>query len=244
MYDQVVVLTSFNERAVFTDAFTDSAVLIFAQVCRFRQFVATSGQCQLVKRVTSTRGRRRTHYTDRLVWQAGINIAPVLVRVGYPLAIDRHLGTQGQEQLFQGDVQILGIFGAGDNDTVRTNTEFGDISYAILLAQLIFRRLHTTRSVGNVRVLGTDALTKQLHAATGTGGFKLRGFKIGFGTKALGNNSRKRVDRRGTDNADGVASHGRRRHSGYGAGQYHSCECFVQFHHVESPRSVGRFVRI
>src|SRR5680860_299588 len=214
LHDQIVVLTGLDEGAVLAHgrallfderlvvALLKLALLLLEEVERFAALV----HGKFDESVARAGSRRRAIDRDHHVRKRLVDIAPLLVRVRHQLVAVRNLGPKSEEDLLLAEIHRLALLGLGDGKAVIADQELGDVRDSVLGAKLKLRLLHSARRAGDIRVVLTDALAKDLHAATGTGGLDNRSFLAGLLAEFLGDRLGIRKHRRGTDDLDLITS--------------------------------------
>ena len=211
LHDQVVVLSRFDVPAILAYRVTDRLVLLLVRLLHRLDpvdLLAAAFQGELGEGVPRAGCRRRAEDFDLRVGQRRVDIAPCHVRIrdqGLAAVRVRHVLREREEDLLAGDLGGLGLPGVREYDPVVADLDLDDVVHAVAGALLDLALLDAPRGVGHVGMLDADAGAEQLEAATGTGGFDLRGLEVGGLAEPLRDHGGKGIDGGRADDADVVA---------------------------------------
>ena len=116
------------------------------------------------------------------------------MRVGHQFTVGawNFLGQRG-EDVFTGQLDLAGLLGVGQDDSVITDLYFDDVLDTVRTTFLLLGLLDRAGGIGDIGMLDANTGAEQLQSAAGTGGLDFRGLELGGFTELLGNHGGERV---------------------------------------------------
>src|SRR6185436_4649362 len=211
LHDEVVVFAGFDVRTVFTYGVAgalEARLVLRTQRLQPGKSAAARFQVELGKRIARARGRRRPQHFDLHRRKRLVDVFPGVERVGDQrgrIRRIRHGLRQRQVHVAAREHQRVAGLALCNHDAVVAHLDLDDFLDAVLRAGLELGGTDAARRVRDVGKLRTDAVAKQLQAATGTGAFDLGRFEFAGASELFRHRGGEGIDGGRSDDIDGIA---------------------------------------